>query len=228
MQNTIGKSLYGRQKPSYFNLILNIVIGFFVVVFIAEIIFNAYYTNIYVKGRSMMPTLTGAQSYGDEISEGGDYVFVNTRKSPDYFDIVVVETTDAFGEPYDIIKRVVAFEGDIVKIDHGQLYVKYDGDEDFTKVKESYLNSNYNNPDYSYNTFEVENGYVVPKGAMFLLGDNRNESDDSRQRGAFPVKDLVGVVTKWSLRYKSTITAIYTFFEFKLGFLKISNKIYGD
>ncbi len=217
MLNKVGKCLYERQKPSLVNLILNLIIILICLVFIVEIIFNTYYTNIYVKGRSMMPTLTGAPSGADgaELLPGGDYVFVDTHVSPDYFDIVVVQTTDDGGFPYDIIKRVIAFGGDTVKLDRGTLLIKYKGDEEFTKIDEPYIAEGFNDASDSKNTFGE---HLVKDDCMFLLGDNRNESADSREKGDFPIADLVGVVPKWSIENKSWLTSLYTFFEFTLGF----------
>ena len=215
MQNNVGKCLYERQKPSYLNSILNIIIVIFLGIFILELIFNSIYTNIYVKGSSMMPTLNGAPSIGeDSVLEGGDYIFVNTRAKPDYSDIVVVKTSNAQGETYDIIKRVVALGGDTVKIVEGRLFIKYKGKTEFIEVEETYVLPEYND---SYNNYEE---HLVEEDCMFLLGDNRNISEDSRRKGDFHISSLVGVVPDWSLKYKSTITSIYTFFEFKLGFAR--------
>ncbi len=219
MLNKVGKSLYERQKPSVLNLILNIAIVIICLVFIVEIIFNMYFTNIYVKGRSMMPTLTGAPSGTDrsEILPGGDYVFVNTHIAPDYFDIVVVQTSDGSGLPYDIIKRAVAFGGDTIKIDRGQLWIKYKGSSDFTKIDEYYLSEEFNDAGDPKNTYGE---HLVAEGCMFLLGDNRNESADSRDKGDFPLSALVGVVPDWSIKNKGWITSLYTFFEFTMGLNK--------
>lgn len=226
MQKCVGKSLYERNKPSSVNLILNIIIILFLCLFIGELIFNSYYNNIYVKGSSMVPTLTGAATdRGGEVAPGGDYVFVNTRAKPKYFDIVVVKTTDSYGVSYDIIKRVVAFGGDTVRLDRGQLSIKYSGEEEFTPIIEKYVLEEYNTWNNPVNTIA---DHVVEEGCMFLLGDNRNVSEDSRRRGDYPMSSLVGVVPEWSLRYKSQITAFYTFFEFKLGFNKIGSKKYGN
>lgn len=224
MQNTVGRSLYERQKPSYANLILNVIIVVFLFVFIGELIFNSVYTNIYIKGSSMMPTLNGAPTE-NSVLEGGDYVFVNTRVAPEYSDIVVVKTVDAQGVSYDIIKRVVAFGGDTVKIDRGQLLIKYKGETEFTKIVEPYISDKFNDPFLPINNFGE---HVVEEGCMFLLGDNRDISEDSRKKGDFPHSSLVGVVPEWSLKYKSTITSIYTFFEFKLGLNRLGGKLYGD
>ena len=51
---------------------------------------------------------------------------------------------------------------------------------------------------------------------MFLLGDNRNKSSDSREYGDFPVSSLVGVVPQWSIDNKEFTTAVYTYFNFTL------------
>lgn len=223
MQNIASKCLYERRKPSYINLILNVIIALFVIVLIGELIFNSVYTNIYVKGSSMVPTLIGADNAQGLVTEGGDYVFVNTRVTPDYYDIVVTQTENAQGTAYNVIKRVIAFGGDTVKIDRGQLWIKYKGESEFTKIDEPYVSEENNDPYLAVNTFGE---HVVEEGCMFLLGDNRDVSEDSRRRGDYPITSLVGVVPEWSLKYKSIITSIYTFFEFKLGFARMGETIY--
>lgn len=227
MLNKVGKSLYERQKPSFTNLILNVIIVLLFLTFIVEIVFNMYFTSIYVKGRSMMPTLNGAPVGVNkaEVLPGGDYVFVDTHSSPDYFDIVVVQTVDEVGVPYDIIKRVIAFGGDTVKLDRGQLWIKFKGESEFTKIEERYLAEKYNDASDAKNSFGE---HIVEDGCMFLLGDNRNDSSDSREKGDYSLESLVGVVPQWSIDNKSWITAIYTFFEFTLGLNKLNNKTYGD
>lgn len=224
MQNTARKCLYERRKSSYINLILNIIIVLFVIVLTGELIFNSIYTNIYVKGKSMEPTLIGADNAQSLVTEGGDYVFVNTHAAPDYLDIVVVQTENAHGTVYNVIKRVVAFGGDTVKIDRGRLWIKYKGESEFIQIDEPYVLEENNDPSLDINTFGE---HVVEDGCMFLLGDNRDVSEDSRRRGDYPITSLVGVVPEWSLKYKSTITSIYTFFEFKLGFGRMGGTFYS-
>lgn len=204
-----GESLYGaerRKKKSVF--IRTLIIGLCVlVVLFSEALFVTFYTGIYIIDGSMTPTLTGATS---PYSSGGDYIYINTHKKPDYGDIVVVYSPNTSNRYTDkLIKRVVAFGGDWVELKAGVLYVND------KEVKESYILAEKNLPTDPYNTFEK---HQVTEGCMFLLGDNRNESRDSRDKkyGDVPLENLVGVVPAWSLKSKNASTAFYTFFHFTL------------
>ena len=83
-----------------------------------------------------------------------------------------------------LIKRVVALEGEEVKIRAGKLYV--DGEAQ----NEPYINED---AEYEYGPF------VVPKGNLFVLGDNRNQSMDGHIWGFLPKENVVGraVFTYW-------------------------------
>lgn len=215
MQTIEGVSLYkGKRDSTRYNLVLNVIIIIFALIFIAEIAFNAVYTSIYVTESSMLPTLVGAPN---ENVVGGDYIFVNTVAKPSYGDIVVV-----YNGNYNIIKRVVAFGGDTVRIINGQLQIKYSASDDFVNVEESYVLPENNDAEgicYNYDA------HTVLEGHMFLLGDNRNVSRDSRDKsngnnGDFSLSNLIGVVPQWAIKYKRSITSFYTYIEFKLGFRK--------
>lgn len=210
---TVRSSLYSKNGKSKLNIFLNVAIAIIAIIVAFEIIFSLNYSGIYVVHSSMSPTLIGAES---EDTIGGDYVYINKHKKPERGDIVVVYFKG--GNEY-LIKRVVALGGDCVKLDKGRLYVKYKGETQFTLIEESYVAPENNSPDLSVNTFHNNDmGYPVPEGHMFLLGDNRNISVDSRKAeyGTFPLSALDGVVTDWSLNHKSFCTALYTFFRFKL------------
>lgn len=204
----VNSSLY-LKKTSKLNTVLNVLIIVIILALFAEIIFASSYSGIYVVGRSMNNTLTGAET---ENSVGGDYVYVNLHSKPDYGDIVVVYK----GDGKTIIKRVIAFGGDTVKIKSGKLYIKYAGTEDFVQIEEDYVSPENNTP--AYNNFYAEDGYLVSEDCFFLLGDNRNVSIDSRENNgiSFPLENLYGVVTDWSLKYKTFFSAIHNYFYFDL------------
>ncbi len=198
----VRDSLYKIERRSPLNILLNVVIVFFCSVLVLELSFNILFTGIYVIDVSMTPTIIGARSAN---SAGGEFIYVDKYAKPDYGDIVVVYRETADGQRGNIIKRVVAFGGDTVELIEGVLKVNGEA------VDESYLDADYNSPLNLANTFGE---HTVEEGCMFLLGDNRNVSSDSRQNGDYPVENLVGVVPKWSMDLKSFTTKFYTFFNF--------------
>ena len=210
-----------KRKRRCRGIILNVIIIVLVVLILFQIVFSLTYTRVYVIQDSMLPTLNGAER--DGVS-GGDYVLIYDG-SPDYGKIVVVKRYDnSTGESKTLIKRVIALGGDTVYLDHGKLYIKYKGTDDFVLVEESYVTDEKNNPDEPYNTFPQKTdgsldvtGHTVADGYMFLLGDNRNISVDSRASyGDFSVDELVGIVSDWSVSCKDFLTSWYTFWDFTL------------
>ena len=103
---------------------------------------------------------------------------------PEYGDIVVIsKSTFKNGEP--IIKRVIATEGQTVDIDFENGIVKVDDQV----LHEPYIK------EVTHNRFEgVEFPLTVDKGCVFVLGDNRNNSRDSRYPaiGQVDCREIIG------------------------------------
>ena len=118
---------------------------------------------IKVNGDSMNKTLLDGDIMLLNIIE---YHFSDIER----FDIVVVDK----GKEY-IIKRVIGLPGEEVEYKDNQLYING------KKVKDSYGNG-------TTKDFSV----TVPEGSYFVLGDNRNNSLDSRYFGAFSKKQILG------------------------------------
>lgn len=217
MMYKVGSSLFERQEKSKLNIILNILIVILAAFFVFEIIFSLNFSGIYVVGDSMLPTFVGAEN---ENVAGGDYLYVKKGAKPDYGDIVIAFKNDNAdkNKRTTIIKRVIALGGDYVKLSRGVLWIKYAGQSDFTQVPESYIDPDNNDPMLLKNNFGGTDGFFVEEGCVFLLGDNRNVSEDSRaNRGTnFPLENIYGVAASWSLKHKSFITAMHKYFKFDL------------
>ena len=96
-------------------------------------------------------------------------VFYTPRRG----DLVVFHDTKTLNEP--VIKRVIATEGETVQIFYTatNMTVKItDKDGNETYLEEDYIN-------YTHQTY-LPNTYTVPEGMIFVMGDNRSNSKDSR------------------------------------------------
>lgn len=80
------------------------------------------------------------------------------------------------------IKRVIALEGDHVKIENGSVYVNG------VLQKEEYLD------DDVVTESDVFYDFIVPEGYFFAMGDNRTRSTDCRSIGCIPFEKLEGIV----------------------------------
>ena len=113
-----------------------------------------------VVGESMLPTL-----------KNGDWLITTREKEYKYGDIVIVTQPNIFNEP--LVKRVIATEGQLIDINitTGQVFV--DGKE----LDEPYIN------ELTKKTIDTKFPLEVAKGKVFVMGDNRNNSSDSRTEG---------------------------------------------
>lgn len=138
-------------------------------------VFSAFVKPVRVVGESMDSTLHDGQRL---------FVFrqayAGKKNNPEYKDIIVVEA-DFFGEEKKIIKRVIATEGQSLKIKGSDVYV--DGE----LLKEDYINETMN-PEWD---IEIEK---IPEDKLFVMGDNRNYSGDSRHIGLVDESDIYGKV----------------------------------
>lgn len=103
-------------------------------------------------------------------------------------DIVVFNNPDASSGHDVLVKRVIAQAGQVVDLRGGVVYV--DGkplDEPYTQGKSYPLDTQAPGVSVSF-------PYTVPEGSVWVMGDNRENSADSRYFGAVPQHDLIGVV----------------------------------
>ena len=150
-----------------------------------------------VSGQSMYPTL-----------EHGQYLIVSKighvfRNAPDYGDIVIIDSRvqrarswiddlsepmknyialfDKSGQGHNVwVKRVIGKGGDTLAFHDGAVY------RNGTKLDEPYINEPMQ--------FSMPGEFTVPEGTVFVMGDNRNHSSDSRFIGPVPVDHVLGTV----------------------------------
>ncbi len=149
-----------------------VVCVIFGVVIVAMIIFQTVYGVKRVDGDSMNNTL-----------HSNELIIIHRQEKVRRFDIVVLnERLVKNGDSKEIIKRVIGFPGDVVTVIDGNLYINS------KRYKETYLS-----PANIKNFKRVNWTIRVPKGHLFVLGDNRDISKDSRAVGCFKESAVVGV-----------------------------------
>ena len=158
------------------------VIAIVVAVVIALVVRNYVFTLVKVQGQSMEPSL-----------HNNDRLYVNRMfYKPEKGDIIIFRPATDPNRPY--VKRVIATEGDTVYIDfnNGDVYVNNELlEEDYIKEKTqlmgSYIKSLISKGEYSKNS-----PIVIQPGYVFAMGDNRNNSKDSRELGPIPTDEIMG------------------------------------
>ena len=127
---------------------------------------------------SMLNTLQlGDRLLGEKLS----YYY----RSPEPGEIITFEHTDDKGEFEILIKRVIAVAGQTVELIDGRVYV--DGkllDEPYTNNKPTYSLSD------SVGSAGITYPYTVPEGYVWVMGDNRTNSSDSRYFGPVSLDDV--------------------------------------
>lgn len=190
-----------KSKNRLFPILCSVLLIIVILLVIAEFLFVGRYTPVCVEGRSMLNTL-----------HDGDWLYADGERTPCRGDIVIVDVRDfknasgqnKFSEKISfIVKRVIAEEGDTVFASGGKVFLRRAGEEEFFPLDEPYASGRTNDFDL----------VTVGAGELFVMGDNRQESDDSRRVGAVPASFVTGVVPQWALDCKGAITGWENFRE---------------
>ncbi|MCJ7743333.1 MAG: signal peptidase I [Dehalococcoidales bacterium] len=149
---------------------------------IAAVIFLALRTTVQsfdIDGPCMEPNFyTGQRVLVNKV--------VYKFREPQRGDVIIFHSPRT--EQGDLIKRIIGLPGESVEIANGRVYIHKDGQ--VLPLDEPYV------PEPARNAFK---GNTIPENAYFVLGDNRNYSDDSRGGWVVPRQNIVGQawLTTW-------------------------------
>lgn len=190
-----------EEKSNILNDIVEIFESVVISIFVVLLIFTYIARPVTVEGRSMYPTLDNEDKlimrtilYTPKF---GDVVVVNNEKSYTFDNNGDIEEGDGLDKR--LIKRVIATGGQTIDIDFESGAVTVDG-----KVLEEDYIADLTNYDAKAFDYPV----TVPEGYIFVMGDNRNNSTDSRDNhvGFVKEEDVLG----------EAVVRFYPFSKFKL------------
>ena len=140
-----------------------------VIVAIMVVAVSFFIKPILVEGVSMLPTL-----------ESKDYIIISRQAynfgEPERGDIVVFPHDEGMDEKL-YVKRVIGLPGDHLVISQGNVYIND------KKLDEDYIAEDYTSGDIDYK---------IPGGRLFVMGDNRGNSSDSRYFGTVKIDEILG------------------------------------
>tara|TARA_Y100000590_G_scaffold59811_1_gene63609 strand:- start:5030 stop:5776 length:747 start_codon:yes stop_codon:yes gene_type:complete len=197
---SIPESLYAicEFSKSIFPILL-------LVLFIRSFIIEPYR----IPSGSMIPTLVvgdfilvNKYQYGIKMPITNQILYSNNN--PDYGDVIVFQYP--LDKRINYIKRVVALPGDRIDYINKQIFINHKKishkivskneiskkDIGSGKIIEEKLFNNEHMILVDKKTFGQDFSYIVPKATYFVLGDNRDNSNDSRYWGPVPEENLIG------------------------------------
>ena len=179
--------LSGHQKPGEFRRFAKDILEIVLISLILFVSINAVSARIRVESVSMQPTLYA-----------GNFVVINKMSykfsQPYRGDIIVfLYPPDPTQDPY--IKRVIGLPGESVQIKDERVYING------VRISEPYV------------SLQTQHGgeWTVPQDALFVMGDNRNNSSDSRSWGVVPIENVIGkaAVVYWPPQKWELLSASY-------------------
>lgn len=145
------------------------IIPYIIIIVVVVLIRSFIITPVQVDGASMYPTLDN-----NEI-----LILKKYDKSYERFDIIVFNYNDS-----KLVKRIIGLPGETISYKNNELYIN---DEKIDDVDLEVITGDFDLSDLGYT--------VIPEDYYFVLGDNRNNSVDSRRIGLVSGDDILGTTS---------------------------------
>ena len=156
----------------------------------AAIILAAIATVLLIRAFVIEPFSIPTESMCDTIEVGdsvlAEKITLKLGGNVSQGDIIVFENPERDPEKDVLCKRVIARGGQTVDLKDGSVYI------DGRKIAEDYAKGN-SYPLYIGKAKRISYPYKVPEGEIWVMGDNRENSADSRYFGAIPEDSVIGI-----------------------------------
>ncbi len=181
--------MFKRLGAFFLDILEVVVLAFALFLFSYLLVFQPHK----IDGRSMEPNF-----HDKEFLLTNKFGYKVLKELPQRGDVVVLKPPN---EPdKEFIKRIIGLPGEKVAIRDGKIFIN--GEE----LKESYIPENVGTQGAFF--LQTDQEVTVPENQFFVLGDNRNNSSDSRYWGFVPVKEIVGKawLVYWPLSSIKTVS----------------------
>lgn len=170
-QSTLSKFNEWRQRHSFLSLILEVIV---LVVFVVIPFRSLVAQPFQVYGDSMLPNF-----------HDNDYLIVNQLgtkfgNGPDRFEVVVFKFPGNNEDYY--IKRIIGLPSETVQVENGTVTITSAENPEGITVASDFVSGT------TFGNTEI----TLTEGEYFVMGDNRENSSDSRSWGALPAENIVG------------------------------------
>ena len=158
------------------------------------LLFKAYILDFcLVFGHSMEPNIKDSQIV---LIKKWDIHLGEKGNGLNFYDTVVINdlTIEGVKQPINIVKRIIGLPGDKIEIIEGEVY------RNGKKLEE---------PSIKEKAYQINQSFEIKEGQIFVMGDNRNHSTDSRHFGPVSIEKVSGeVIANFDAKWLASLSQL--------------------